>query len=134
MADDSTGTELRGVGGGSSSTGVVGVDVAVEADTVDVVAAAAAAATAAAALAEVDADEEDVNGAPIVVPSEANVLNAPVAPYVMALKPSSAVLGMMVTGRRRTLVNPARTFFLTWAGLEEARKVGSEMARSEAVW
>lgn len=66
-------------------------------------------------------------------PSEANVLKAPVAPVVMALRPNEAVLGMMVTGRRRTLVKPARTFFLTCAGFCEARKVGSDMARSEAV-
>lgn len=66
-------------------------------------------------------------------PSEAKVLNAPVAPVVMALRPNEAVFGMMVTGRSSTFVKPARTFFLTCAGFCDARKVGSEMARSEAV-
>lgn len=66
-------------------------------------------------------------------PNDANVLKAPVAPMVMALRPYEAVMGMMVTGRRRSLVNPARTFRFTWAGLDEARKVGSEMASADAV-
>lgn len=64
---------------------------------------------------------------------EAMVLKAPVAPTVMALRPKLAVLGMIVTGRRRTLVKPARTFRLTWAGFREERKVGSERASSSSV-
>lgn len=66
-------------------------------------------------------------------PSDANVLNAPVAPYVIAFKPYDAVFGMIVTGSKRTFVNPARTFFLTWAGFADARNVGSEVAKSDAV-
>lgn len=67
------------------------------------------------------------------VPSEAKVSMTPVAPYVIAFKPYEAVFGMMVTGRRRTLVKPARTFFLTCAGFDDARNVGSETASAEAV-
>jgi hypothetical protein len=67
------------------------------------------------------------------VPSEAKVSMTPVAPYVIAFKPYEAVFGMIVTGRRRTLVKPARTFFLTWAGFDDARKVGSDTASADAV-
>jgi hypothetical protein len=45
-----------------------------------------------------------------------------VPPVLSAAPTAPTVRGTMVTGRRSTLVNDARTLRLTWAGLCEPKK------------